>query len=358
MNQVSVIGRIHDLPVGHVLVLTGVAGGVLQTAQLGAFAGPCLIRERRHHRAGLRAPGGIQLLPVADQVLPAALLHMSLGAHIHQVGEGVVPVAQVVQVHGTHLLAVAGAVGMVEGVVFQRNHHFLVLETDALQGEGGVTVLALVFLLVVHSVKELERQVVLGLGHLDDAAVGHGNAHVALAHRVVVHLDVVHHARLLVPAFHPKDVAVDAVVERSRGDFNLALGTADVVAHGVNLVDGVGDQAVAHEKRADTHQDAHAGHGHQHARERDAGGLDGGELEFLAHVAQRHHGAEQGGQGDGERQGLATAPHQEFQDNLEFQAFTNQFVNVQPQELHDQYERHNPEDREERSHKGFEYELV
>ncbi len=354
VNQVGIVGRIHDLAVGQVLVLTGYAGGTFQTAQAGILVVPVIFAARRHHGRRLAAPGRVQLFLVGEVVLPEEFVHMPACTYIHQVGQGVVAVAEVAEVHGTHLLAVTGAVGMMEGVVFQGNHHFLVVETDALQRQGGVAVLALVLFLVVHPVKELERQVVLGLGHFDDAAVGYGNARVAFPDGVVVHLDVVHHACLLVPALHPQDVPVDAVVERARGDFDFTFGTADVVAHGVNLVDGVGDQAVAHEESAHADEHAHEDHRQQYARERNAGGLDGGELELLAHVAQRHHGAEQGGQRNGHGQRLAAAPHEEFQDNLEFQALTYQFVNIQPQELHDQYERHNPQDRQERSHKGFE----
>ena len=285
--------------------------------------------------------------------LIAELLNVPEGALVDQIDKGIVSVLQAIQVHRTDLFAVAGAVGVVEGIVFQRNYHFLVVEADALQCQGGVAVLPLVLLLVIHAVKELEGEVVLGLGHLDDAAVGHGDARVALARTVIVNQDVVHHAGFLVPAVHPQDVALDTVVEGSGGDFDLTLGAADVVAHGVDLVDGVGDQAVADIEGADTDEDADANHGQEDTHERDARRLDGGELEVLAHIAQGHHGAQEGGQRNGQRQHLTASPHQEFQDYLEFQALTNQFIDVQPKELHDQYEYHNPQDRQKRSHKGF-----
>ena len=157
VNQVGIVGRIHDLSVGQVLVLAGAAGGIFQAAEPGAFAGPGLVRQGFHHRGGLCAPGGVQLVLMFQVVLPAKFGHVPLGAYIDQIGEGIVPMTQVLQVHGTDLLAVTGAVGVMEGVVFQRDHHFLIVETDALERQGGVPILAFVVLLVVHPVKELER---------------------------------------------------------------------------------------------------------------------------------------------------------------------------------------------------------
>ncbi len=60
------------------------------------------------------------------------------------------------------------------------------------------------------------------------------------------------------------------------------------------------------------------------------------------------------------RQGqkLAASPHEELKYHLEFQAFTYKLVNIQPQKLHDQYERDNPQDRDKRSYERFQQELV
>ena len=291
-------------------------------------------------------------------MLAAELVHVLDRAFVHQVSQGILSVVQGLQVHGTHLLPVTGAVGLMIGVVLQLDHHFLAVELDALQGQGSVAVFAPVLFLVVHAVEQLEGKVVLGFGHADDAAVGHRKAGVPLAGRVVVHLDVVHHARLLVAALYAQDIPVDAVVEGSRGDFDLTLGAADVVSHGVDLVDGVGDQAVSHVESPHADQQGDDGHGYQHAGQGDAGGLHGRELEFLSHVSQRHHGAEQRSQRNGHGQRLAASPHEEFQDYLEFQALTYQFVNVQPKELHDQDECDNRQDRDERSYERFQQKLV
>ena len=170
---------------------------------------------------------------------------------------------------------------------------------------------------------------------------------------MVIHLDAVHHSRFLVAGIYPQDIAFDAVVEGSGGDFDFALGTADIVPHGVNLVDGVGDQPVSHEEGHQTDEAADDGHGKKHAGQGDAGGLHGRELELLSQVSERHHGAQEGGQGNGQRQHRAAAPHQEFQDYLEFQALAHQLVNIYPEELHDQYEDHNRQDRQKRSRERF-----
>ena len=179
---------------------------------------------------------------------------------------------------------------MVEGVVFQRNNQLLAAEVYPLKGQGGVPVLALVVLLVVGAVVKLEGKVVLALGHLDDAAVRYRDAGVALAHGVVVHLDVVHHSGGLVPLVNAEDVTVDAVVEGAGGDFDLALCAADIVPHGVDLVDGVGHKAVADEECADGNEDGHDDHWREHPAQGNTGSLDGGELELLAHLPKGHHG--------------------------------------------------------------------
>ena len=262
----GVVVGLHGLSAGQALVLAGADGGVVQGPFLILLALPAGVGRRCQPGGGFLLPGRIQLVPVTDVALGLELLHVLERSLVDQAHQGILPVLERSQVHGTDLLPVAGAVGVVEGVVLQRDDHFLAVELDALQGQGSVPVLAAVLLLVVHSVKHLEGEVVLGLGHADDAAVGHGEAGVALVVRVVVHLDVVHHARLLVAPVDAEDVSLDAVVERARGDLDLALGTADVVAHGVNLVDGVGDQAVSHIEGADTDEHAHDGH-----RDQDAG---------------------------------------------------------------------------------------
>ena len=78
----------------------------------------------------------------------------------------------------------------------------------------------------------------------------------------------------------------------------------------------------------------------------------------LAHVAEGHHRRQEGRQRQGQRQHLAASPQEEFQDDLEFQAFADQFIDVQPQELHHQDEYGDREDREERSYERLQYEQV
>ena len=66
---------------------------------------------------------------------------------------------QLLEVHGFDLVVEAGRVGLVEGVVLQRNDHLLPVEIDFLELEGGVPVLAVVGLLVVRTVVEDEGEV-------------------------------------------------------------------------------------------------------------------------------------------------------------------------------------------------------
>ena len=333
-----------------VFELLGGPGGVFVGLVLLLQVFPAALFWHSHGGRCLFPPCCIQLLAEVYLALGVELVQMLQNSVVYQLGQGVVTVAEVLQAHGADLLSVAGAVGVVEGVVFQRNHQILSLEMHSLEGQRGVLVLALVVFLVVGAVVKMEGKVVLALGHLDHAAVRHRNAGVALSNSMVIHLDPVHHAGGFVPVLYAEDIALDAVVEGSGGDFYLRFCTADIVPHGVYLVDGVGDQAVRNEEGAHGDENGDDDHGKEHPEEGNARCLDGGELELLAHLPKRHHGAEQCCQRNGQRQCLAASPHEELQDHLEFQAFANQFIYIQPKELKDQYECDNRQDRQKRSH--------
>ena len=177
-----------------------------------------------------------------------------------------------------------------ECIVLQRNHQVLSLEMHSLESQRGVPVFAFVVFLVVGAVVKMEGKVVLALGHLYHAAVRYRDAGIALSNRMIIHLDLIHHAGVLVPVFHAEDIALDAVVEGSGGDFDLGLGAADIVPHGVYLIDGIGDQAVGDEEGAYGDENGHDDHGDEHPEQGNAGCLDGSELELLSHLPQRHHG--------------------------------------------------------------------
>ena len=152
VNQAGIVGRIHNLALGDALVLPGIGGGIVVGSFFVADALPGAVRVRLHHGGGYAAPGAVQLFAPVQDVLPQEVFHMPLRSLVHQGLEGVVPVPEGFQVHGTHLFSVAGAVRLVVGVILQRNHQFLCLEGHPLQGQGGVSVLAGVFLLVVYAV--------------------------------------------------------------------------------------------------------------------------------------------------------------------------------------------------------------
>ena len=295
-------------------------------------------------------PAGIQLRLPLEGIRGPELLHELLRAFIRFLGQGIPAVAELLVGHGPDLFAVAGGVGMMEGVVLQRDHHLLAGEMDPLQGQGRVPVLAGVGLLVVGAVVQLEGQVVLGFGHLHQAAVGDGEAEVALVGRVVIDHHPVHHPGFLVAVVDAEDVSLDSVVEGSDGDLDLGLGASDVFAHRVDVVDRVGDQPIADEEGADGDDGAGDRRGQQDAGEGDAGGVHRGELVVLAHVAEGHHRRQESRQRQGQRQHLAASPQEELQDDLELQAFADQFIDVQPQELHHQDKDGDREDREERSY--------
>jgi len=87
-------------------------------------------------------------------------------------------------------------------------------------------------------------------------------------------------------------------------------------------------------------------------------GLDGQQLVVLSECAESHHRGEQGGKRDGQREQCRAPPSQEFKYDLETEPFAYKFIDVQPQELHHQYENDHQKDRQERSNERFQYESV
>ena len=168
----------------------------------------------------------------------------------------------------------------------------------------------------------------------------------------------VHHAGVVVAAVHAQYVPLDAVIEDAGRDLDLVLCLVDVVAEGVDLVVSDRYQVIG---RIES-QDADDCGGYEQRRhdphERDASALDGDELVVLAHLSYGPHRCKQCGERHGQGQDRTSSPHQELEDDAEGQALVDQFVDIDPQELHHQYEHDDQEDRQERSYEGFEYEPV
>ena len=161
-----------------------------------------------------------------------------------EVGKGVVALLQLVEAHRLDLLSITGRIRVLEGIVLQGDNHFLAGETESLEAEGGVAVLLGVGLLIIDPVEKLEGQVILGLGHLHHRTVRDGQVGVALVSGMVIDHNSIHHSALLVALLDTEDIALDAVIEGPDGDFDLGLGTADIVAHRIDLVDRIRDETV------------------------------------------------------------------------------------------------------------------
>ena len=204
---------------------------------------------------------------------------------------------------------------------------------DPLELQGGIAIPFGIGFLVVGAVIKGKGEVVLLLGHLHLRRIGQGQEGVPLVGRVVIDHDTVHLAGLVVGILHAQDVSVDTVVERPGGDFDLLLGLADIVSERVDFVVGQGHQVVQSEEGADA--DAHRGDdewGHD-PEDGDTGRFHGQQLVVLTHLPEGHHGCQQGGKREGERQDGAAAPHQELEDDFKPQALADEFVDIEPEEV-------------------------
>ena len=144
--------------------------------------------------------------------------------------------SQLREAHGLHLVSELGFVGFLEGVVLQRDNHVLLTEIDSLELQRGVTVGHLVGFLIIGSAEELERQVILRLGHLYHCRVRQGYTYVTLVCSVVIDHDSMHVAGLVIFRVDSQDISVDSVVESSGRNVDFLLCLSDVVAECVNLV--------------------------------------------------------------------------------------------------------------------------
>ena len=302
--------------------------------------------------------GSVQLVILGKDAVAHQAVELLFTGLPLDLPERILLVLELDHVHALDLVAVFRGVGLLEGIVFQGDQHFLLDEVDLLQLQGRVPVFHGIGLLVVGAVVKREGEILLGVGHLQAGGVRQHQADVAAAAAVVIDHDPVHHPRLVVRGLRAQDIALDAVVEGPGRDLDLILGLEDVVVEGVDLVVGVGDEVVGREEGADGDQGRCEDDGHHHPRDRDAGGFEGGEFAVLGQLAHHHHRGEEGGERQGERQDQETAPHQELRNDLQAQSLADEFVDVEPERLHHQDEQDDQKDREERSYERLEYEAV
>ena len=364
---------IHPAQVVVVFVDLGIAsadvGTELTALVQGLLAGAYLVLDVLPlHKAGRRehllanhsrmAGSGIQLVLHCQRIVlcdHAVIARMGL---VVELAQRIAFVRQLVRVHTLDLVAETAGIRLLESVIAERNNQFLPREIHVLELQRGVAVLFGVGLLIVGAVVKGEGEIILVLAHLHERRIRQGDGDITLAGSVVINHHVVHNAGLVVLLADPENIAVDAVVEGSGGDFNLVLGAADIVAERINLVERLRHEVVAYEEGADADENGYHSKRHHHARKRNARALDGHELVVLAHLAQGHHGSQQSCQRQGQRHNGAAAPHHEFEHYLEPEALTHKFIDVQPQKLHHQNENDYQQDREERSYEAFHYELV
>ena len=214
---------------------------------------------------------------------------MELIEGIQPVVQGIAFVLELSDAHRLCLVLETHAVGLLETVVFQRNHQVLAAEVDVLQGQGRVGVAYRIGFLVVRPIEKGEGQIVFGLGDLNERGVGEGDRGVGLVVGMVVNSDSVEHLALLVLVHHPYRVSFYAVVEYARRYLDFVLGIEYVVAQGIDFRPGLRHQPVTHEKCTDCDYGADHGQRSHHAGEGNSGSLHCKEFLVLGHLAYDHH---------------------------------------------------------------------
>ena len=217
-------------------------------------------------------------------------------------------------------------------------------EAYLLELQRSVAVLARIRLFVVDAVEELESQVLFVVGYVHQRRIGQRKAHVALVRTVVIHDDAVHHPAFVVASVDAQHVAVDTVVEGVFRDLYLVLRTEYIVSQGIYFLIRKRYEVVRGEEGAYAYQHGDHAHRRKHPAQGYAGRLDGQQLVVLGKVAQGHHRSQQHCQRQGGRDDGAAAPAEELQDDAESQALSDEFVDVEPEELHHEDEQDHEED--------------
>ena len=175
---------------------------------------------------------------------------------------------------------------------------------------------------------------------------------------MVIEHYTLHHSCGLIPVLDTQDIAVDSVVEYSRRNLDLFLRLPYVLPERVDLVVGLGNKGVDDEECRDGDDYGGYEQGSHHPEHGHSGCLEGNELVVLSHAAHCHHRGQQGRKRQGHRQDGAAAPEEEFSHYAEAESLADQFVDVDPEELHHQDENDHQEDHEEWSYESGQYESV
>ena len=170
-------------------------------------------------------------------------------------GERIHVVLQRLESLGHHLVAETVPLAAREGVVVEVDDELLLLEFQFVEFQGGIPEGHTVALLVGDSVEEVEYQMALVGRDSHLARLGQGDSRVAVVSGVVVDEQLVHQLGLVVPLLDAEDVAFDAVIEGSGGDFDLLLGVGDVLPEGVDLVVCHRNQVIGGEEGAYADED-------------------------------------------------------------------------------------------------------
>ena len=185
---------------------------------------------------------------------------------------------------------------------------------------------------------EGEQQVFLLGGRLQHARVGQDDGGVLVAVGHAVYHDAVELAGLHVLALHVEVALRQSIVEDALRYLQLGallLHRDEELRH---LLVGARTQVVLEVERADGDEGDKDNEGAECLHQRDAGGLDGGELARLAQVAEGDERGEQDGQGESLRHHHLRHVPEKLCHDVEGETFADEGVDVFPHKLHHQHE--------------------
>lgn len=216
----------------------------------------------------------------------------------------------------------------------------------------------LVLFLVAGSIEQRKNKCTLVLTGFHPPFLGHYHFPVTDRTGMVVDHDLPDSCTVGILAAHLDAVALDPVVKDAFPDGKCRLLLADIVKQRTHLQVRVGQHFVRKQEGQSAHQESSKKQWQHDPLKGDSGCFGSSQFEVFGHVAEGHNGRYQDGQWQGHRDQVGRRIEQKLCDDHGFKAFSDQVVDVFPQELHKQHEQGDEKGHQKWPDEALEYKGV
>ena len=243
--------------------------------------------------------------------------------------------------------AVAAAALKIE--TLQRNDRILHIE-GLLRELAFVVPLIVAPRLVTFAFIECYKQVFLVVREADVTRIRYGGGHRSVFGLIprIVYQHIIQQTGFPVLMPNPDTHVVDTIEEGSVFEFDGLLLLTDIGDECVHLLPGIRHEVVGGEKTAYGDEDNKDGQRGQYARKRYSRRFHGEQFVVFAEIAHCHDSRQKRSQRQRHGDGRSRRVPQQFEDDAEVESFPDKVVDIKPQEVHKEYERHDEEGKNHR----------